>query len=190
MRCWPPSTDTKLPQGPGCGVGRSAEDRGPSRHPASRPGTLPGADGTKSIEGMAPPGASTVVSFMRSVRRMPEYRRLSWPEDLAELRRLHRDGLTQVAIAERLGCRQCTVSRWLARLDDTRALAKAYVRSHRGRSNAARSRRTSRRVGTDAEGGGFDRHGDGLQDGNRLKTGSVGRFGRERSAASIGEIEL
>jgi len=76
-----------------------------------------------------PPGAGAVVPFARPVRRMPEYRRLSWPEDLAELLRLHQEGLTQVAIAERLGCRQCTVSRWLARLDDTRALAKAYLRS-------------------------------------------------------------
>ena len=56
-------------------------------------------------------------------------RRLSWPEDLAELLRLHREGLTQVAIAERLGCRQCTVSRWLARLDDTRDLARTYLRA-------------------------------------------------------------
>ena len=75
----------------------------------------------------AAPGA--VVPFARPVRQMPEYRRLSWPEDLAELLRLHQAGLTQVAIAERLGCRQCTVSRWLARLDDTRALAEADLRS-------------------------------------------------------------
>jgi hypothetical protein len=46
------------------------------------------------------------------------------------LLQLHRDGLTQVAIAQRLGCDQKTVSNWLVRLTDTTDLAKSYLRGH------------------------------------------------------------
>lgn len=40
----------------------------------------------------------------------------------------HKDGLTQVQIAQRLGCDQKTISNWLGKLTDTSDAAKSYLR--------------------------------------------------------------
>ena len=56
----------------------------------------------------------------------PKYNRLT-RADLALLLKLKRDGLTQVEIAQRLGCTQGTVSKWLDQLTDTRDTAKEYL---------------------------------------------------------------
>jgi transcriptional regulator len=48
--------------------------------------------------------------------------------EIGLLYQLHKDGLTQVEIAQRLGCTQPTVSKWLARFVDSTAPAKEYLR--------------------------------------------------------------
>lgn len=48
--------------------------------------------------------------------------------DKAFALRYHAEGLTQVQIAQRLGCDQATISRWLSTCDDTTLQAGAYLR--------------------------------------------------------------
>lgn len=48
--------------------------------------------------------------------------------DKAFALRYDKDGLTQVEIAQRLGCDQTTISRWLATCQDTSVEAGAYFR--------------------------------------------------------------
>lgn len=61
------------------------------------------------------------------VKSKPDYTRLS-QTDVGVLLKLHRDGLTQVQIAQRLGCSQKTVSKWLTDLTDSAETAKVYLR--------------------------------------------------------------
>lgn len=49
-------------------------------------------------------------------------------EEIGLLLKLHKDGLTQVAIAQRLDCDQAAVSRWLNKLTDSTETAKSYLR--------------------------------------------------------------
>jgi hypothetical protein len=49
-------------------------------------------------------------------------------EEVGLVLKLSRDGLTQVQIAQRLGCDQKTVSNWLKDLTDTTDTAKSYLR--------------------------------------------------------------
>jgi transcriptional regulator len=57
----------------------------------------------------------------------PKYDRLT-SSDLGVLLKLRKDGLTQAEIAQRLGCSQGTVSKWLNNLTDTTEPAKEYLR--------------------------------------------------------------
>jgi DNA-binding transcriptional regulator YiaG len=57
----------------------------------------------------------------------PKYDRLT-SSDLGVLLKLRKDGLTQAEIAQRLGCSQGTVSKWLNILTDTTEPAKEYLR--------------------------------------------------------------
>lgn len=57
----------------------------------------------------------------------PDYSRLS-RTDIGLVYQLHKDGLTQAEIAQRLGCHQTTVSKWLKEFSDTTEPAKAYLR--------------------------------------------------------------
>ena len=57
----------------------------------------------------------------------PNYTRLT-RSDVGVLLKLHKDGLTQMEIAKRLGCDQTTVSNWLVDLNDTTDVAKSYLR--------------------------------------------------------------
>jgi predicted transcriptional regulator len=43
---------------------------------------------------------------------------------------LHREGLSQVAIAQRLGVNQSAISRWLDTLNDSTPVAKAYLKGN------------------------------------------------------------
>lgn len=56
-----------------------------------------------------------------------DYSRLSRSE-LGLIVQLHKDGFTQAQIAQRLGCAQQTVSKWLSELVDTTDAAKVYLR--------------------------------------------------------------
>ena len=56
----------------------------------------------------------------------PKYDRLT-RTDLGLLVKYHRQGMTQVEIAQRLGCSQSTVSKWVNDLTDTREPAKEYL---------------------------------------------------------------
>jgi|SRR6185295_3216887 len=47
--------------------------------------------------------------------------------DIGILARLHADGMSQTEIAQRVGCTQGTVSRWIDKLTDTRDAAKSYL---------------------------------------------------------------
>ena len=60
-------------------------------------------------------------------KNAPDRSRLTQAE-IALLFQLHRDGLTQPQIAQRLGCNQPTVSKWLKTLTDTTGVAKEYLR--------------------------------------------------------------
>jgi hypothetical protein len=57
----------------------------------------------------------------------PKYKRLT-RTDVALLLQLSKEGRTQVEIAQRLGCDQGTVSKWLSSMEDTTETAKAYLR--------------------------------------------------------------
>lgn len=57
----------------------------------------------------------------------PDYSRLSATE-IKLLFELRKEGMTQAAIAQRLGCSQRTVSEWLAECEDTTDVAKLYLR--------------------------------------------------------------
>jgi DNA-binding transcriptional regulator YiaG len=57
----------------------------------------------------------------------PKYDRLT-RTDLGLLLKYRRQGLTQVEIAQRLGCSQSTVSKWLDDLTDSTEPAKEYLR--------------------------------------------------------------
>ena len=57
----------------------------------------------------------------------PDYSRLS-RSDVGVLLKLKRDGLTQAEIAQRLGCTQSTVSKWLTDLTDTTEPAKEFLK--------------------------------------------------------------
>ena len=48
--------------------------------------------------------------------------------DVGTLIRYREEGLTQTAIAQRLGCNQAAVCRWLQDLTDTTDLSKSYLR--------------------------------------------------------------
>jgi DNA-binding IclR family transcriptional regulator len=48
--------------------------------------------------------------------------------ELGLMLRLHHDGLTQTAIAQRLDVNQAAVSRWLNELTDTTDISKSYLR--------------------------------------------------------------
>jgi len=56
----------------------------------------------------------------------PKYDRLT-RTDLGLLLKYRQQGLTQVEIAQRLGCSQGTVSKWLDDLTDSRDVAKEYL---------------------------------------------------------------
>lgn len=58
---------------------------------------------------------------------LQKVRRLT-AEEIGLVLKLHKEGLTQAAIAQRLDCDQSTVSKWLARLTDTTETAKAFLR--------------------------------------------------------------
>lgn len=62
-----------------------------------------------------------------AVANTRKYRRLTI-SDVGMLLKLDKDGLTQVEIAQRLGCGQPAVSEWLAKCQDTSAPAKEYLR--------------------------------------------------------------
>jgi hypothetical protein len=49
-------------------------------------------------------------------------------EEIGLLLKLHKDGLTQTEIAQRLDCDQAAVSRWLSKLTDSTETAKSYLR--------------------------------------------------------------
>jgi hypothetical protein len=57
----------------------------------------------------------------------PKYRRLTI-SDVGVLLKLAKDGLTQVEIAQRLGCSQGAVSEWVSKCQDTTDPAKQYLR--------------------------------------------------------------
>lgn len=57
----------------------------------------------------------------------PKRRKLT-QSDVGVLLKLHKDGLTQTQIAQRLGCDQTTVSGWIAKCSDTTDTAKSYLR--------------------------------------------------------------
>lgn len=57
----------------------------------------------------------------------PAYRRLT-DTDRVLILKYAKDGLTQVEIAQRLGCDQSSVSRWLTMCEDTTAQASQYLR--------------------------------------------------------------
>lgn len=57
----------------------------------------------------------------------PAYKRLT-DTDRVLITRLHKQGLSQVEIAQRLGCDQSSVSRWLAACQDSTKEATAYLR--------------------------------------------------------------
>lgn len=56
----------------------------------------------------------------------PAYKRLT-RSDLALLLKMHKDGKSQVEIAQALDCSQGTVSKWLSQLADTTDVAKEYL---------------------------------------------------------------
>jgi len=57
----------------------------------------------------------------------PKYRRLT-ASDVGVCLKLRRDGLTQVQIAQRLGCSQKAVSEWLDKCEDSTEASKVYLR--------------------------------------------------------------
>jgi hypothetical protein len=57
----------------------------------------------------------------------PAYKRLT-DTDRILITRLHKQGLSQVEIAQRLGCDQSSVSRWLSACQDSTTEATAYLR--------------------------------------------------------------
>ena len=57
----------------------------------------------------------------------PDYSRLTATE-IKLLFELRKEGMTQAAIAQRLGCSQRTVSEWLTETEDTTDVAKLYLR--------------------------------------------------------------
>jgi transposase len=57
----------------------------------------------------------------------PAYRRMT-NTDLAFMLRYHAQGMTQTEIAQRLGCDQSVVSRWLAQCEDSTKEASSYLR--------------------------------------------------------------
>jgi len=61
------------------------------------------------------------ASHTKTVKRLTD-------ADKAFALRYHAEGLTQVQIAQRLGCDQSNVSRWLSQCQDTTVEASAYFR--------------------------------------------------------------
>jgi predicted transcriptional regulator len=57
----------------------------------------------------------------------PKYDRLT-RSDIGLMLKLRKDGLTQAEIAQRLGCNQPTVSKWLGQFTDSTDHAKEYLR--------------------------------------------------------------
>ena len=57
----------------------------------------------------------------------PKYRRLTI-SDVGVLLKLHKDGLSQVEIAQRLGCSQPAVSEWVSKCTDSTDASKQYLR--------------------------------------------------------------
>jgi IS30 family transposase len=60
-------------------------------------------------------------------KHKPDRSRLTQAE-IALVFQLHKEGFSQVAIAQRLGCNQSTISKWLDTIQDTTEPAKAYLR--------------------------------------------------------------
>ncbi len=69
----------------------------------------------------------TVAATSPRPAHTPKYSRLT-RSDLGVLLKLKRDGLTQAEIAQRLGCSQPTVSKWLDQFEDTTEHAKVFLR--------------------------------------------------------------
>lgn len=65
----------------------------------------------------------------QAVTSKPDYSRLK-RDEIGTLLQLHRAGLTQTEIAQRLGCSQRTVSQWLSDLADTTEPAKLYLKGN------------------------------------------------------------
>lgn len=59
---------------------------------------------------------------------IPDYGHLT-QDDIGRLKHLRKAGLTQVEIAQQLGCSQPTVSKWLNTIDDPLEQAKHILRS-------------------------------------------------------------
>jgi biotin operon repressor len=70
---------------------------------------------------------SPAVTKAKPPAHTPKYRRLT-RTDVALLLQLSKEGRTQVEIAQRLGCDQSAVSKWLKSLEDTTEVAKSYLR--------------------------------------------------------------
>lgn len=70
--------------------------------------------------------------------------------DLGVLLKLKRDGLSQVEIAQRLGCTQSTVSKWWNEFADTTDVSKEYLRAQAFRmsKNIVRNGRAADHVKT------------------------------------------
>jgi hypothetical protein len=62
-----------------------------------------------------------------SVEHRPKGKRLTQTE-VNLVYNLHREGMSQVAIAQRLGVTQPVISRWLDTLDDSTPIAKTYLK--------------------------------------------------------------
>lgn len=80
---------------------------------------------------MAPEAATQALAEQPvkapAVKNPPDRSRLTQAE-VAILFQLREEGFTQSQIAQRLGCNQPTVSKWLATLTDTTSVAKEYLR--------------------------------------------------------------
>jgi orotate phosphoribosyltransferase-like protein len=77
---------------------------------------------------MGKPHTATVVAEPPTpATSKPDYTRLSATE-IKLLFELRKEGMTQTAIAQRLGCSQRTVSEWLTDCEDTTDVANLYLR--------------------------------------------------------------
>lgn len=77
---------------------------------------------------MGEPQASTQVAVIDTPKSHTAKQKRLTDTDKAFALRYAKDGLTQVQIAQRLGCDQATISRWLSACDDTTTEAGAYFR--------------------------------------------------------------
>lgn len=70
---------------------------------------------------------SQALAETAPVSHKPKAKRLT-QLDVAWLIKAHKDGLTQTAIAERLGVTQGAISRWIESTTDSTDVAKSYLR--------------------------------------------------------------